>query len=199
MGSSPVIGEPNTSNMKILLFIGVFVAGVLADPEATADPSAEANADPWYSYYGGLGHYGYGYGLGYGYGSYYGGYRPYSYGYGYYGRKKRSAEPEPVADPSAEANADPWYTYYSGLGHYGYGHGLGYGYAGYGLGYGGYHGLGYWGRKKRSAEAEPEPTADPNADPWYRYGYYGRPYAGYGYYGHRLGYYGGRYGYGYWG
>merc|ERR1712244_22731 len=135
MGSSPVIGEPNTSKMKILLFIGAFVAAVLADPEPVADPSAEANADPWYSYYGGLGHYGYGYGLGYGYGSYYGGYRPYS----------------------------------------------------------------YWGRKKRSAEAEPEPTADPNADPWYRYGYYGRPYAGYGYYGHRLGYYGGRYGYGYWG
>merc|ERR1712154_457127 len=112
MGNSPVIGEPNTSNMKILLFIGVFVAGVLADPEATADPSADANADPWYSYYSGLGHYGYGHRLGYGYGGYYGGYRPYSYGYagyglgyggyyggyhglGYWGRKKRSAEAEP--------------------------------------------------------------------------------------------------------
>merc|ERR1712244_164936 len=47
MGSSPVIGEPNTSKMKILLFIGAFVAAVLADPEPVADPSAEANADPW--------------------------------------------------------------------------------------------------------------------------------------------------------
>merc|ERR1711915_849053 len=83
--------------------------------EAVADPNAEANADPWYSYYGhGLGHYGY---RPY-YRSYY---RP--YGYGYWGRKKREAEAEPeaVVDPNAEANADPWYSYYGyGLGHYGY-------------------------------------------------------------------------------
>merc|ERR1712154_233416 len=112
MGSSPVIGEPNTSNMKILLFIGVFVAGVLAYPEATADPSADANADPWYSYYGGLGHYGYGHGLGYGYAGYglgYGGYYGGYHGLGYWGRKKRSAEAEP--EPTADPNADPWYRY----------------------------------------------------------------------------------------
>merc|ERR1711961_21528 len=77
-----------------------------------------------------------------------------------------------------DTEADPWL-------HYGYGRGLAY----YGLG-GYYHpySYGYWGRKKREAEAaaEPEAAADPEADPWYRYGYlyghrayYGYPYAGY--------------------
>merc|ERR1712044_90788 len=98
-------------------------------------------------------------------------------------------EAEPVAEATAEADAeadpeaDPW-LYYSGL----YGHGYGYGYAPltysyapytyshvynhYGLGH---YGLAYYGRKKR--EAEPEATADPEADPWLLYG----GYAGYGY------------------
>ena len=97
------------------------------------------------------------------------------------------AEPEPTA--AADPNADPWLYYggyYGGLGH-GY-------YGGYGLGYARY-GLGHtvWGRKKRSAEAEP--AAEAEADPWLYYGlghyggYYGRGYYG-GYYGlgHR-GYY----------
>merc|ERR1712080_197793 len=72
---------------------------------------------------------------------------------GYWGRKKRSADPTPAADPKA----DPYYYY--GLGHYGLVYGLGY-YGGYGL-YG-----------KRSA------------DPYLLYGY-GYPYYG-GYYGHYL-------------
>merc|ERR1712179_511000 len=79
-----------------------------------AEPAAEPEADPWYSYYGhGLRHYGYGHG--------YYGYRPYGhYGYGLWGRKKREAEP--VAEPAAEPEADPWYSYYGhGLRHYGYG------------------------------------------------------------------------------
>merc|ERR1719425_107330 len=49
---------------------------------------------------------------------------------------------------------------------------------------------GYWGRKRRSAEAEPTAAADPEADPYYLYrGYYG--------YGYPYRHYG--YGYGYWG
>merc|ERR1711962_1495324 len=95
-------------------------------------------------------------------------------------RKKRDAEAEPEAE--ADPEADPW-LYYTGL----YGHGYGYGYAPltysyapytyshvynhYGLGH---YGLAYYGRKKR--EAEPEATADPEADPWLLYG----GYAGYG-------------------
>merc|ERR1712142_1384161 len=120
--------------------------------------------------------------------SYYGGYYGYPYrAYGYYGKKKRSADAEPVAEPNAEANADAWYGYY--------GHGLGYGY-GHRYGYGGYYGYpyrayGYYG--KRSADAEPaaEPNAEADADAWY--GYYGH---GLGY-GYRRGYYGGYYGYPY--
>merc|ERR1711893_549534 len=88
-------------------------------------------------------------------------------------RKKREAEAEP--------EADPW-LYYSGL--YGYGYApLTYSYAPYTYShvynhYGlGHYGLAYYGRKKREAEAEPEATADPEADPWLLYG----GYAGYGY------------------
>merc|ERR1739845_104065 len=96
-----------------------------------------------------------------------------------WGRKKREAEAAPVAEAEADPEADPWLHYGYGLGH-----------AYYGLG-GYYHpySYGYWGRKKREAEAapvaeaaaEPEAAADPEADPWYRYGYlYGhRAYYGY--------------------
>merc|ERR1712228_138729 len=89
------------------------------------------------------------------------------------------SEPEPTA--AADPNADPW-LYYGG--YYG---GLGHGYYGYGYGLGARY---LWGRKKRSAEAEP--AAEAEADPWLYYGglgYYGRGYYG-GYYGlgHR-GYY----------
>merc|ERR1711970_1651652 len=119
--------------------------------EAEAEPKAAA--DP-YLLYGGYGHLGYA-----GYGGYYG----HGLGYRLYG--KREAEPK--------AHADPYLLY----GRY-YGHGLGY--AGYGYPYS-YGHLGYWGRKRRSAEAEPaaEPEANPEADPYLLYG---------GYYGHGLGY-----------
>merc|ERR1712002_881406 len=49
--------------------------------EAEPAPAADAKADPWYGYYGGLSHYGYGYPY-YGYGHGYG----YPY-YGYYGKR----------------------------------------------------------------------------------------------------------------
>merc|ERR1712228_981297 len=82
-------------------------------------------------------------------------------------------EAEAVADPSADPSADPYYLTY-GLGHYGYAGYYGYPYAHYG----------YWGRKRRTAEAEPTAAADPEADPYYLYrGYYGYgyPYRHYGY------------------
>merc|ERR1711982_209783 len=79
------------------------------------------------------------------------------YGYAYYGKKKRSAEPEPKAE------ADPYLLYGGYYGHAGY-----LGHAGY---YGGWpYGYAYYGKKKRSAE--PEPKAE--ADPYLLYGgYYG--------------------------
>merc|ERR1711890_163120 len=99
-----------------------------------------------------------------------------------------------------EAEADPAY-FYSGLG---YGHGL------YGLGYGYGHGLTYATHYTRPysyyansagvvhavAKREAEPAAEPEADPAYFYGGYGR-YPAYGY-GYGLGYgrYYGGYGYG---
>merc|ERR1712034_147478 len=147
MGSPRVVRESKTLAMKILFIVGAFLAAhAVADAEPEADPNAEANADPWYSYGYGLGH-GYGYG---GYGHYgYSAYRPYGYRYGgYWGRKKREADAEPVAEANAEAEADPWYSAY-----------------GYGLGHAAYRpyitttrwgGYGGWGKKKRSAEAEPE-------------------------------------------
>merc|ERR1712055_738710 len=174
------MGERQSSNMKYLVLLALFsVAFADAEPEPTA--AAGPNADPWL-YYGG--YYG---GLGHGYG-YYGGLGHYGYGLGgryLWGRKKREAEPTAVAAPSADAEADPWLTYggyYGGLGH-GY-------YGGYGLGYGYGHAGYVWGRKKRSAEAEP--AAEAEADPWYYYGlghyggYYGRGlYGGYTGLGHR--------------
>merc|ERR1712121_619256 len=166
--------ERQSSIMKYLVLLALFsVAFADSEPEATA--AADPNADPWMyygGYYGGLGHYGYGLGGRY-----------------LWGRKKREAgaEPTAVAAPSADAEADPWLYY--GTGYYG---GLGHGYyGGYGLGYARY-GLGHtvWGRKKRSAEAEP--AAEAEADPWLYYGLGG--HYGLGYYGRGL--YGGYYGLG---
>merc|ERR1712055_738579 len=92
------------------------------------------------------------------------------------------------ADADADPEADPW-LFYSGLyGHHGYGYGYNYTpltytyapytyshvYGHYGLGH-----YGYYGRKKRAAEAEPTADADAEADPWLLYGGYG--YGGYAY------------------
>merc|ERR1711894_778429 len=93
-----------------------------AEPAAVA---AEANADPWYGYYG------YGLNRPYGYGYY--GYRPYGYGY-YYGKRSADAEPTAEAAASPEAEADPWYGYYGYGLHRPYGYGY-YGYRPYGYGY----------------------------------------------------------------
>ena len=89
------------------------LAAAIPEPEATAE------SEPWY---------GYGYR---GYGGYAGYYRP--YGYGYWGRKRRSAEPnavaaaEPTAEAQPEADAASHYGYHRGYyggygrrGHYGY-------------------------------------------------------------------------------
>ena len=74
-----------------------------------------------------------------------------------------------VAEPEAEAKADPGY-YYGHLGYYGYPYR--YGYYGYPHRWGHYLG-------KREAEANPE--ANPEADPYYGYygygSYRGFPYA----------------------
>merc|ERR1712025_1197448 len=160
----PLTTQENShpGRMKISLVVSALLSLGFAAPEAEANPSAVAdanadpNADPWYYY----AH------RPYAYGGYYG-YRPYGYRYGYglWGRKKREAEasPEanaeaaPVADPNADPNADPWYYY----AHRPYAYGGYYGYRPYGYGYG----YGLWGRKKREAEAEAAPVADPTADP----------------------------------
>merc|ERR1712106_422830 len=108
MGSPRDIRESQILAMQILYIVGsVLAAQAAAEAEPKANPNAEANADPWYSY---------GYGLGHRYGGYghhgYAAYRPHYGGYGYWGRKKRDAEAEPVADATAEADADPWYSAY---------------------------------------------------------------------------------------
>merc|ERR1712080_261605 len=84
--------------------------GLWGRKKREAEPTAEAEADPYLVY-------GHGYGHGYGYlGGYYGhGLGYYGHGLGYYGhwgRKKREAE------PTAEAEADPYLVY-------GHGYGLG--------------------------------------------------------------------------
>merc|ERR1711994_297766 len=133
MGHLKPQSQDTTSAMKYLWVLVLFSVA-FADPEAVSDPKADA--DPYLLYGHGLGHYGgyYGYGLGYGHG--YG-----FWGRGLWGRKRREADPAAtaVADPNAEAEADP-YLLYGGY----YGHGLGHygGYYGYGLGYG--HGYGLW-------------------------------------------------------
>merc|ERR1712080_42445 len=128
----PALGS--LTNMKLALLVGTLLSLAAAAPDA--EPTPDADADPWYTY--GLRHYGYGH------------YRPYGYyghRYGLWGKKKRDAEPTPDADADADADADPWYTYYGhGLRHYGYGHGY-YGYRPYG-----HYRYGLWGKKKRDAE-----------------------------------------------
>merc|ERR1711970_836096 len=135
------MGQTKISLSKMLKYLALlFVAAtVFGEPEAeaVADPAADPSADPYYLTYG-LGHYGYA------------GYYGYPYGYGYWGRKRRSADPEadPIryrgfygrkrrsAEPEAEATADPKadpYLLYGG--YYGHGYGLGY----YGYPYGGYY------------------------------------------------------------
>merc|ERR1712179_637078 len=69
----------------------------------------------------------------------------YGGGYGWYGRKRRDAESNAVAEPESK----PWY------------------YGGYG-GYGG--GYGWYGRKRRDADSDA--VAEPESKPWY-YGGYG--------------------------
>merc|ERR1712121_13310 len=140
MGVPESSGSQQTSAMKIFFFaLAVLAAYAVADAEPAADANADADADAWYrSYYGhGLGYYGgyrgyYGYGLGhYGYRGYYG-----------YGKRSADAEPTAAATPAADADADPYYLGY---------HGLGLGYRAYGYGYpvtttrwGGYRGGYYW-------------------------------------------------------
>merc|ERR1711953_1221882 len=113
--------------MKTLFFVAAFLALALGAPQEEAQSGAnpEAEADPWYGYYGKrsadaeptaeaaanpeaeadpwYGYYGYGY-RPYGYGYY--GYRP--YGYGYYGKRSADAEPTAEAAANPEAEADPW-------------------------------------------------------------------------------------------
>merc|ERR1712008_412341 len=106
------------------------------------------------------------------------------------------AEPDSTPEAEADPAADAWYGYY-GRG-YGYGgYGLGYrgyygGYGGYYGGYRGYGGYGYYGCKKRSAEADPAvlavthsaPAVAPLVHPYgyalgYGYGLHHAPTVGY--------------------
>merc|ERR1711942_463742 len=116
MGESRSRRVGKRTNMKSLFLVAAFLAVALCVPvEETQEsgPNANAEADPWYGYYGyGYRPYGYGY---YGYG--------HRYGY-YYGKREAEPAAEPAANPEAEA--DPWYGYY------------GYGYRPYGYGYYGY-------------------------------------------------------------
>merc|ERR1712214_83886 len=106
MGESRSRRVGKRTNMKSLFLVAAFLAvalGVPVEEPQESGPNANAEADPWYGYYGY-------------------GYRP--YGYHYYG--KREAEPEAKPAASPEAEADPWYGYYG----YGY-RPYGYGYYGY--------------------------------------------------------------------
>merc|ERR1711997_423221 len=101
------------------------------EAEPTAEAEADPEANPWLYYSGLYGHHGYGYG-GYHYAPLTYSYAPYTYshvynhyglgGYAYYGRKKREA----VAEPEANAEADPWLLYGGYAGGY-----AGYAYAPY--------------------------------------------------------------------
>merc|ERR1719211_940097 len=105
---------------------------------AAAEPWGTTYYRPYLGY--GLGYAGYGLGHGVGYVANSGG--------AVHVVGKRSAEPEPAAEP------DPAAWYYGGYGHHGYGYGhryYGHGYYGRGYGYYGYpyrhygYGYGYWG------------------------------------------------------
>jgi len=198
--------------MKTLLIV-VLVGLAVAEPEAKAE--ADPSADPWYTY-GGWGGYGLTYGAYRPYAGYYG--SPYTYGYGYYGRKKREAEPaaDAEADPwvtyaglpyhyplvynvkpaeEAEAKADEAKPvvpalYYTHPYTYGYHYPSVYNY-GHVVSPYVYHVPAVAAATKKE-KREAEPAADAEADPWYSYGYYGRPYA---YSAYRRPYYG--YGYPY--
>merc|ERR1712008_609111 len=168
--------------MKYVFAVLLLAGLALAEPDSTPEAEADPAADAWYGYYG----------RGYGYGGYGLGYRGYG-GYGYYGRKKRSAEAEPAVlavTHSAPAVAPLVHPYGLGLG-YGLGYGLHHAptvgltvthkatehipgavtaVAGeptvvHVAGYGGYGGYCYYGRKKRSAEADPAVLAVTHSAP----------------------------------
>merc|ERR1712018_288483 len=150
-----------TRTMKFLVVLAL-VAAAYAAPEAEAN----AEAEPWY-------YSNYGYASPYYYSGYRYGYSPY-YNWGYRGYWKRDAEAQPEAN--ADAEAEPWW--YSNWGYRSayaspYWNRWGYGYSPY-YNWGGYRYL--W---KRDAEAQPE--ADAEAEPWwyshYGYGGYARAYA----------------------
>merc|ERR1712209_177962 len=140
---------------------------------AKREAEADADADAYYGYYGYARPYAYGFG-----------YRSYGYGYpyAYYGKRSADAEPEAKADAAllygAYGYAGLPYAGYAAYGAYPYAYGA------YPYAYGAYYG-------KRSADAEPE------ADAYYGYYGYARPYS-YGYAPYAYGAY--PYGYGYaWG
>merc|ERR1712168_840862 len=77
--------------LLLLTFVAFACAAPEAEPNAVAEADPNAEADPWYGYYGGC----------YGYPQ---------YGYPYiYGRKKREAEAAPAPAAEANAEADPYY------------------------------------------------------------------------------------------
>merc|ERR1712077_177241 len=131
--------------MKLIFLATFLLVGAFAEPESDAKPHADSKADAdalaWYASYG------------YwpvGYTGYY-----YTHPYVLYGRKKREADAEPHADSKADADALAWYGIhgYWPVGYTGY-----YYTHGYPLAYS------LYGRKKRAAEAEPRPSAEPHAD-----------------------------------
>ena len=156
--------------------VGVVGSTVYSHPTVyygKRDAEAEPEADAYYGYYGYARPYAYGLG-----------YRSYGYGYpyAYYGKRSADAEPEAKADAAllygAYGYAGLPYAGYSAYGAYPYAYGA------YPYAYGAYYG-------KRSADAEPE------ADAYYGYYGYARPYS-YGYAPYAYGAY--PYGYGYaWG
>merc|ERR1712106_210457 len=169
-----------TVNMKSLLF-ACLVALSIAEPEAKAD----AEADPWLYY---SNHYNYA-------PSVYSGYRPYqgynSYPYAYgaygaygaqYGRKKREA--------AADASADPYLLYaHHGVLPYPYPYTHPTVYNAHPTVYNTYpsvynynpflHSVVPSVATKKVVKREAEPAAEAEADPWYAYSSYQRPYAGY--------------------
>merc|ERR1711944_169841 len=207
--------------MKYLVALLFLAALAIAEPESNPEATADPAADAWYGYYGYPGYYGHRY---YGWGGYYG----HRYGYGYWGRKKREADPAVLASSSALTAPQtvdlPVAPYAYGLHAPLLAHAVPHTYTvgpatvehtpgtvevksvGTPLVYAGYHPYGHWGygyglpvlaAAPAAAEAVTEERkkrdadADPAADAWY--GYYGYP----GYYGYGYRYWGGYYGLGY--